>query len=216
MGSSVGGSVLNPSPYKTGIRSADAPDRPCGPLSQLSPVDRVSGHRPSPQTNGHVRLAGKGPGRWREPLIAALDAVRRLPVGTGSRSHGHSPGLFAAPGSAAAAVTAWVARGAPALSRAGIASVWTLDGPAIDLRWTWYVPGRPGADAGERSNMSVTSAFTPRIGDAESLAGARLSGVAAGSAGAGTGSERISKDQGVSLKPLPARPGAGWCPLTSD
>jgi hypothetical protein len=29
--------------------------------------------------------------------------------------------------------------------------------------------GRPGADAGERSNMSVTSAFTPRIGDAESL-----------------------------------------------
>jgi hypothetical protein len=42
---------------------------------------------------------------------------------------------------------------------------------AVDLRWIRHVPERPGVGAGEKSGISVTSAFTLRPGDARSLAG---------------------------------------------
>jgi hypothetical protein len=50
------------------------------------------------------------------------------------------------------------ARGASGCSRAGSLSAWTLDGPAIDLRWTWHVPGDL-APSWRRSNIGVTCAF---------------------------------------------------------
>jgi hypothetical protein len=47
--------------------------------------------------------------------------------------------------------------------------------------------------------MSVTSAFTPRIGDAESLPGGRLSGVPARRAGADGGTKRTDVVVGVDV-----------------
>jgi hypothetical protein len=54
-------------------------------------------------------------------------------------------------------------RPARCIRRAAV-SARTFDGPAVDLRWTWHVPG---TEAGGRSDIKVTCALRPKTGDPE-------------------------------------------------
>jgi hypothetical protein len=72
----------------------------------------------------------------------------------------------------------------------------------MDLPSTFGGPGMYRGDRAPmlvRSNMSVTSAFTPRIGDAESLPGGRLSASQQAARGAGPGGERTDGAVGVDV-----------------
>lgn len=121
--------------------SGQRPGRISGSANRLSPVAPIirGEHRRPCQPSGKI-IGGTRSG----PRIAhrIRQRARRLPAGTGSR--GGLAKVAAAQGSAAA-----IRLGRPAarpLSAApGSRSEWTFDGPAVDLRWTRHVPGRPGA-----------------------------------------------------------------------
>jgi hypothetical protein len=66
------------------------------------------------------------------------------------------------------------ARGASGCSRAGSLSAWTLDGPAVDLRWTWHVPGDLHRAGG--GQILVSPAHSCRVSDAGGLLGAPVPG----------------------------------------